>query len=832
MKKLFKILPTIFLISLLFASNAYAVTIFTVPQGGTGASTLTGCLTGNGTSPITGSGTCGGTSAAPFNSIQFNNAGAFGGSAIWTIDPTNGSLNVQKDQNDSTQINVINNNNGSSAAAAYAASSDVDNLYFGAFGSGASSYGAISGGDSFFSSSNALVLQTEDSNPIIFATGVSPATEVARFDGDGNFLLKKHSAIGNTAVIDEGGPQSVLLNLQETNTNPNGFQGLTMDSTLYNPSASGGSAIGIQGQMRTMTGNPYNIGTIEGGYFYGWHSGDGNVDNIIGAEMGAFDSDSTAGYNISNFTGSLIQNGHTSTAHVDNGFGQKITTALGAASTMSNYSDLYLAAPTYDASPTIDHLTGLTIEDHSGLGVTDNYNIKSVGGTNWFTGGVAGQSAVNIGNMGGGVLTPTYTVLTQASNLFTDNSGAYVGEFMQTVAKPDDTTVGAQTIGLLFNVFTDAGNSGDWSMYGSSGFVVHNGSGYGQATGAYNFAGNGGAGTASLIGANNVGENDGTSASNSVDDVIGSDNLGINGGFGADHGQWATDMAGTRSTISNGSSARVTRGYGEWILSATGKYGDNYGLYIQDQSGADVSGATYNLFSAGATSKNYFAGLINNNTLTASRVVLSDASKNLISSSVTSTELGYVSGVTSAIQTQLNSKGSGTVTSVSGSGGTTGLTLTGGAITTSGTLTLGGTLAVANGGTGSSSALGIPLIVGNDRKTGLNAAQALATLTVPASDTTYQISTNVNITAVTIASFTVTCTYTDETNTSRSLVLNFSQVSGTLVQTLTAALGAGAYEGVPLEIRAKAGTTISIASSAGGTYTSVTYNLEERILQE
>lgn len=42
----------------------------------------------------------------------------------------------------------------------------------------------------------------------------------------------------------------------------------------------------------------------------------------------------------------------------------------------------------------------------------------------------------------------------------------------------------------------------------------------------------------------------------------------------------------------------------------------------------------------------------------------------------------------------------GTVTSVSGSGGTTGLTLTGGPITASGTLTLGGTLIVANGGTG------------------------------------------------------------------------------------------------------------------------------------
>jgi len=47
--------------------------------------------------------------------------------------------------------------------------------------------------------------------------------------------------------------------------------------------------------------------------------------------------------------------------------------------------------------------------------------------------------------------------------------------------------------------------------------------------------------------------------------------------------------------------------------------------------------------------------------------------------------------------------GSGTVTSVALSGGTTGLTVTGSPITTSGTITLGGTLAVANGGTGTAS---------------------------------------------------------------------------------------------------------------------------------
>lgn len=46
----------------------------------------------------------------------------------------------------------------------------------------------------------------------------------------------------------------------------------------------------------------------------------------------------------------------------------------------------------------------------------------------------------------------------------------------------------------------------------------------------------------------------------------------------------------------------------------------------------------------------------------------------------------------------------GTVTSVAASGGTTGLTFTGSPITTSGTLTLGGTLGVANGGTGATTA--------------------------------------------------------------------------------------------------------------------------------
>lgn len=84
----------------------------------------------------------------------------------------------------------------------------------------------------------------------------------------------------------------------------------------------------------------------------------------------------------------------------------------------------------------------------------------------------------------------------------------------------------------------------------------------------------------------------------------------------------------------------------------------------------------------------------------------------------TATELNYTDGVTSNIQTQLDAKGVGSVTSVSGTGTVQGLTLSG-TVTSSGSLTLGGSLAdvnlatqvtgtlpVANGGTGSTTAVG------------------------------------------------------------------------------------------------------------------------------
>src|SRR3990167_40873 len=89
--------------------------------------------------------------------------------------------------------------------------------------------------------------------------------------------------------------------------------------------------------------------------------------------------------------------------------------------------------------------------------------------------------------------------------------------------------------------------------------------------------------------------------------------------------------------------------------------------------------------------------------------------------------------------------GSGTVTSVDGSGGTTGLTLTGGPITDSGTLTLGGTLAIANGGTNATSFTTSGNVVYYNG-TSLLTAPLTSAITIPfASSTSVSLSNLLNV---------------------------------------------------------------------------------------
>src|SRR5213078_2677166 len=74
---------------------------------------------------------------------------------------------------------------------------------------------------------------------------------------------------------------------------------------------------------------------------------------------------------------------------------------------------------------------------------------------------------------------------------------------------------------------------------------------------------------------------------------------------------------------------------------------------------------------------------------------------------------------------------------------------------------------------------GVPAIYGKGRSTAQTAAVAsLATYTVGASDGSFWVSANLNVTAVTLANITVNCDYTDETNTARTLTFTFTNLTG------------------------------------------------------
>lgn len=130
-------------------------------------------------------------------------------------------------------------------------------------------------------------------------------------------------------------------------------------------------------------------------------------------------------------------------------------------------------------------------------------------------------------------------------------------------------------------------------------------------------------------------------------------------------------------------------------------------------------------------------------------------------------------------------------------------------------------------------AWGVPAIYGSGYFAAQNAAKAsVATYTVGASDGDFEVSAYVNVTTATLFTFTVTCIYTDEGNTPRTLVVGFTQLSGaTFLTTLTNATGAGPYSSPVYTIRCKAGTAITIASAPGGTYTTVTYDIAGKIKQ-
>lgn len=183
------------------------------------------------------------------------------------------------------------------------------------------------------------------------------------------------------------------------------------------------------------------------------------------------------------------------------------------------------------------------------------------------------------------------------------------------------------------------------------------------------------------------------------------------------------------AVASGGSGAATLTGYligngtSAYTASATIPNTDITGLGTMSTQSADsvaITGGTANGLTIGASNPaaGIFTTLRFNSTLSANGST-GTAGQVLTSNGASAPTWQSVAGV-------------GTVTSVDGSGGTTGLTLTGGPITASGTLTLGGTLIVGNGGTGATTLTGY--VIGN----GTSAMTASAT--IPTTDLSGTIS--------------------------------------------------------------------------------------------
>lgn len=168
-----------------------------------------------------------------------------------------------------------------------------------------------------------------------------------------------------------------------------------------------------------------------------------------------------------------------------------------------------------------------------------------------------------------------------------------------------------------------------------------------------------------------------------------------------------------------GNVSTVNLGDGELLIGSDS--GPPLASSLTQGTGVTITGAANSITIAigqaiGTTNSPTFSGLTLSS-LTASHFIYANASKQIVSLSNGASRLvGYDSGSSPAVITlgtglsmsgsTLNATG-GTVTSVTMDMGTTGLTVSGGStqtITSSGTFTLAGTLAVANGGTGVSTA--------------------------------------------------------------------------------------------------------------------------------
>lgn len=123
--------------------------------------------------------------------------------------------------------------------------------------------------------------------------------------------------------------------------------------------------------------------------------------------------------------------------------------------------------------------------------------------------------------------------------------------------------------------------------------------------------------------------------------------------------------------------------------------------------------------------------------------------------------------------------------------------------------------------------IGVASVVGYGRQTGQTGSVATVATFTPGADGSFEVSVNINMTAFTAGSLQATCSYTDESGTSRAQVMPFLQFpSGLLTTTLSSANPAN---GFTFHIRAQGTHAITISTTA--TAFTGTYNVEAKVTQ-
>jgi hypothetical protein len=162
------------------------------------------------------------------------------------------------------------------------------------------------------------------------------------------------------------------------------------------------------------------------------------------------------------------------------------------------------------------------------------------------------------------------------------------------------------------------------------------------------------------------------------------------GGSGAT-GTWGINVSGNAATVTNGVYTSGSYSDPSWITALAGS-----------KVTGNISGNAGGLSSTLAVS----SGGTGQTSYTNGQLLIGNSTGNTLSKATLTAGTGIsITNGNGSITIASTSSG-GTVTSVDVSGGTTGLTTSGGPITGSGTITLDGTLGVANGGTGATTASG------------------------------------------------------------------------------------------------------------------------------